>query len=89
MKNYRIPRYQSLVNTTLFKRIVSLNLSRVGQGTGYGERKKKLKGTEISTGPTTSSQHSKTKLKALILELGLLLVVGIVKTKGTHYCADY
>ena len=36
------------------------------------------KGTHFSTGPTTSSRHSK-KLKALILVLGLLQVVGTVK----------
>ena len=40
----------------------------------------KTKGTNFSTGPTTSCRHSKkTKLMALILELGLLLIVGTIK----------
>ena len=62
-------------------------------------KNKKNKGTHFSTGPTTSSRHSKKKklkalilvlttssrhskkqLKALILVLGLLLVVGTVKS---------
>ena len=40
------------------------------------------KGTHFSTGPTTSSRHSKKNIKALILVLGLLQVVGTVKING-------
>ena len=36
----------------------ALRLKRSGQDTGYGERMK-TKASEISTGPTTSSRHSK------------------------------
>ena len=52
---------------------------------------KKHKGTHFSTGPTTSSRHSKKlekiqKLKALILVLGLLQVVGTVKILNYRLC---
>ena len=43
------------------------------------QKKKKTKASEISTGPTTSSRHSKTKGTHLVL--GLLQVVGTVKKK--------
>ena len=48
-------------------------------GTEKGKKKKqpKTKGTHFSTGPTTSSRHSK-KLRPVRLVLGLLQVVGTV-----------
>ena len=57
-KNH-IPRYTSLTTNKSIPKFSALRLKRSGQGTGYGERKKKTKGTEISTGPTASSRHSK------------------------------
>ena len=64
-EKFRIPTYTSLANTTPFRTIVFLNLSRSGQGTGYG------KDTYIHTYILN--------IKALILVLGLLQVVGTVK----------
>ena len=74
---YRGIRFQ--LTQHLFSTIAVLNLKRSGE---WIRRKKntKTKGTHFSTGPTTSSRHSKYKLKPLILVLGLLLVVGTVKS---------
>ena len=79
-KENRIPRYKPQTTTKSIPKFSALRLKRSSQDTGYGDRMHacKTKDSEISTGPTTSSRHSK-KLKALILVLGLLQVVGTVK----------
>ena len=56
-KENRIPRYTSLATTKSIPKFLVLRLKRSNQDTGYGERK--TKGTHFSTGPTTSSRHSK------------------------------
>ena len=76
----RISRYTSLTTTKSIPKFSALRLKRTKQDTEHGERK--TKGSHFSTGPTTSSRHSKKKLKALILVLALLQVVGTVKTKN-------
>ena len=54
----RIPRYKPQTTTKSIPKFSALRLKRSSQDTGYGERKK-TKGTHFSTGPTTSSRHSK------------------------------
>ena len=68
-ENFRIPSYTSLANTTPFRTIIFLNLSRSGQGTGYGERKIHTYIPNIKaliTVRTTSSRPS-TKMSAFML----------------------
>ena len=64
----RIPRCKPQTITKLITKISALTIKRSGQDTGYGAWKNK--GTHFSTGPTTSSRHS--KIKALIFVLSLL-----------------
>ena len=53
----RIPRYTSLTTTKSIPKFSALRIKRTKQDTEHGERK--TKGSHFSTGPTTSSRHSK------------------------------
>ena len=85
-----------MTTTKSIPKFSALRLKRSGQGTGYGERNK-TKGSKISTGPTTSSRHSKnTKTKGTHFSTGpttsswhsknklkaLILVLGLLQVVG-------
>ena len=60
-KENRIPRYKPQSTNKSIPKFSALRLKRSSQDTGYGDRMHacKTKDSEISTGPTTSSRHSK------------------------------
>ena len=74
-----------MTTTKSIPKFSALRLKRSGQGTGYGERYIPTyhKGTHFSTGPTTSSRHSKTK--ATPFSTGPTTSSRHSKTKGTHF----
>ena len=75
----RIPRYKPQTTSKSIPKFSALRLKRSGQDTGYGDRMHacKTKDSEISTGPTTSSRHSK-NLKLQTVPPGILFIEGLL-----------
>ena len=86
----RIPRYKPQTTTKSIPKFSALRLKRSSQDTGYEERMracKKTKGTHFSTGPTTSSRHSKNGLERKLMpsDIGIhKLISSVIRLKYTQ-----